>query len=68
MSDNILSAVLTFSLLGNCLWIGLFTFGGYFFGNIPVVKEHFGLVIILVIIMSVVPGLVEYLRHRKDEA
>jgi membrane-associated protein len=58
---------LTFSIIGNCLWIGLFTFGGFFFGNIPVVKEHFSIVIVAIIVISVVPGCVEYLRHRKDE-
>ncbi|NLO74780.1 MAG: DedA family protein [candidate division WS1 bacterium] len=54
----------TYSVLGNCLWIGIFTFGGYFFGNIPLVKQHFSLVIVAIILISVMPGLVEYLRHK----
>jgi membrane-associated protein len=58
---------LTFSILGNCLWIGFFTFGGFFFGNLPVVKEHFSIVIVAIIFISVIPGLVEYLKHRKAE-
>ena len=58
---------LTFSLLGNCLWIGFFTFGGFFFGNLEVVQKHFSIVIVAIIFISVVPGLVEYLRHRKAE-
>jgi membrane-associated protein len=58
---------LTFSVIGNCLWIGLFSFGGFFFGNLPAVKAHFSLMILLVIFISVVPGVVEWLRHRKEE-
>lgn len=57
---------LPYSILGNCLWIGIFTFGGYFFGNLPIVKENFSLVIVLVIFISIVPGVIEYLKHRKE--
>ncbi|TAN38085.1 MAG: DedA family protein [Nitrospirae bacterium] len=53
-----------FNILGGLLWIGLFVTGGYFFGNIPMVKRNFTLVIMVIIVLSVLPGVIEYLRHR----
>ncbi len=55
---------LSFSLAGGFLWIGLFTFGGYFFGNLPVIKENFKLIILGVIVVSLLPSVIELLRHR----
>ncbi len=55
-----------FSVLGNLLWVGLFVFGGYFFGSLKVVQEHFSLVIVVVILISLVPGIIEYLKHRRE--
>lgn len=57
---------IAYSVLGNLLWISLFVLGGFFFGGIPIVKRHFSLVIVVVILISFVPGLVEYLRHRRQ--
>lgn len=54
-----------FNLAGAFLWVGLFLGAGYFFGNIPSVKRNFSAVIIAIIIISVMPALVEYLRHKK---
>ncbi len=54
-----------FSMVGNLLWVGIFVLGGYFFGSLPLVKQHFSLVIVAVILISFVPGLVEYLKHRR---
>ena len=39
---------------------------GYFFGNLPFVKKNFSLVILGIIVVSVLPALVEYLRHRAE--
>ena len=58
------SKFLAFDIFGGVLWVGLFTFGGYFFGNIPLVKNNFSFVIIAIIILSFVPILVEYWRHK----
>ncbi len=54
---------LTFSVAGTALWISTFVFGGYFFGNIPIVKKNFTLVILAVIFISVLPGVVEFVRQ-----
>ena len=55
---------LTFSIIGTTCWISVFVFGGYFFGNIPIVKNNFTAVILGIIFVSIMPGLVEFIRHR----
>jgi membrane-associated protein len=45
-------------------WIALFTFGGYYFGNIPVVKRNFSLVIVAIVLVSILPMVIEFLSHR----
>lgn len=57
---------LAFNVIGGVLWVGLFVFGGYLFGNIPVVRENFTLVILAIIVLSVLPILVEWLRSRRE--
>ncbi|NJD10546.1 MAG: DedA family protein [Gemmatimonadetes bacterium] len=52
------------NLFGGVLWVGLFVFAGYFFGNIPVVADNFTLVIMAIVVISVLPPIVEYLRQR----
>jgi len=59
---------LAFDVSGGLLWIALFTFGGYFFGNIPAVKKNFELVIIGIIFVSVLPMVIHWLRERKRAA
>ncbi len=54
-----------YNVVGALIWVVLFTFGGYLFGNIPVVKDNFSLVILGVLVVSVLPVLFEWLRaHR----
>jgi membrane-associated protein len=59
---------LAYNMIGGILWVATFVFGGYYFGNIPVVKKNFTLVIMAIIIISVLPGVIkflqEYLRSR----
>lgn len=54
-----------YNIIGALAWVGLFVFGGYFFGNISIVKENFSIVILAIIVLSLMPGIVEFLRHRK---
>ncbi len=56
---------LGFSVLGAVIWVGLLVPAGYFFGNLPVVKNNLTAVIMLIIFISVLPGIVEFIRHKR---
>lgn len=53
-----------FNVAGGILWVATFVFSGFFFGNIPWVKENFSVVILVIIGVSLVPGIVHYAQHR----
>jgi membrane-associated protein len=55
---------LFFNVIGGLLWVILLTYAGYFFGNLPVVKDNLSLVIVLIVLLSISPALVEVLRAR----
>jgi membrane-associated protein len=57
---------LSYNILGGISWIVIFIMGGYFFGNLPFVKKNFTYVMIAIIIISVLPGIIEYFRNRKE--
>jgi len=57
---------LTYSVIGTLLWISTFVFGGYFFGNIPLVRRNFTLVIMVIIVISVMPAVLEFFRQRRE--
>ena len=57
-----------YNITGGALWVTSLAYAGYFFGNIPVIKNNLTLVIIAIIILSILPGVVEYLRHRNRPA
>lgn len=59
------SHFLLYNITGAIAWTSLFLYGGYFFGNLPFVKQNFSLVILAIIILSIMPGVVEYWRHRR---
>jgi membrane-associated protein len=56
---------LGFSVLGALIWVGLLVPAGYFFGNLPVVKNNLTAVILLIVFISVLPGIVEFVRHKR---
>jgi len=58
---------LSYNVIGGVGWVAVFTFGGYFFGNIPFVKKNFSIVIIAIILISLVPAVLEFLKHRKKK-
>lgn len=58
---------LAFNVIGAGLWVVSFVMLGYYFGNLPVVKENFTLVIFAIIIISVMPGVIAWVRHKLDE-
>ena len=57
----------TFSILGNVLWVTLFSFAGYFFGNIPLVRKNFTLAIFAIIFLSLLPMIVAILKKLWDQ-
>ncbi len=61
------SRFLMFNVVGGFLWTSLFIFGGYFFGNIPIVKENFETVIVVIIIISVLPMFVEIVKSKRKK-
>ena len=56
----------SYNVIGGLLWVGVCVFAGYAFGNIPVVKENFTLVILGIIFVSILPGIIEFLRQRRE--
>lgn len=55
---------IAYNIIGGIVWIAVFVFGGYYFGNIPAVKKNFTLVILAIIILSVTPPIIEFIRHK----
>ena len=56
---------LTYNVTGALLWVLSLVTAGYYFGNLPFVKKNLTLVIFGIIILSILPGVIEYLRHRR---
>jgi membrane-associated protein len=59
---------LTYNVVGAILWVALLVLAGYFFGNIPVVRENFTIVILAIVAISVMPIAVEAIRERRRPA
>lgn len=55
---------ISYDIFGGTTWVGVCVFAGYFFGNLPVVKQNFSLAILTIIFVSILPGTIEFLRHR----
>jgi len=55
---------LAFSFAGSLLWIMLFVLAGYFFGHLPLVRKNLTLVMLVIIVISILPGVIAWLRHR----
>jgi membrane-associated protein len=56
---------LVYSIGGGALWVSAFIWAGYFFGNLPIVRNNFGLVVLAIIGVSVVPMLVALIKERR---
>ncbi|OAA92852.1 DedA family protein [Clostridium coskatii] len=61
------SKFITYNMLGGFLWVTLFLGGGYFFGNLPFIKQHFSYVLIAIIIISLIPGVVTFIGEKRNE-
>lgn len=58
---------LFFNVIGGVLWVAVFTLGGYYFGNLPVVKDNFSIVVVAIIGVSVLPGIIEVAKRRAEK-
>ncbi len=58
---------LLYNVIGASIWVFGVTLAGYFFGNIPFVRENFFLVIFAVILISLIPVVVEFITHHKNK-
>ncbi|HET6946331.1 MAG TPA: DedA family protein [bacterium] len=58
---------LVYNVAGGALWVTLLVFAGYLFGNLPVVRRNFPLVVAGIIVVSLVPAVAEALRHRRRQ-
>jgi membrane-associated protein len=59
---------IVYNIVGGVAWVALFVFGGYGLGNVEPFKSHFSLVVVAIIIISVMPMVVEYVRARRRPA
>jgi len=57
---------LAYNVIGAVLWVGVCVGGGYFFGNIPVVKNNFSVVVVAIVGLSLLPAVAGYIRHRRE--
>ncbi len=56
----------TWSAVGAFLWVLIVTLGGYFLGGVSLVRDHLEAAILLIVVLSVLPMVYEYLRHRRE--
>ncbi len=59
------SPFMAYNAAGGVLWVGTCLFAGYFFGNLPLVKNNFTLVVLAIVFISILPAVFETLRHRR---
>jgi membrane-associated protein len=57
-----------YNVVGAVLWVGICVFAGYLFGNVPVVKENFSLVVVAIVLLSLMPAVIGVIRHRREAA
>ena len=58
---------LAFNVVGGILWVGIFIFGGYYFGRIEFIKNNLSLFILLIIFISFIPIIIEYIKSRNTK-
>ena len=55
-----------YSTVGGVLWAGVITLAGYYLGNFTIIKDNIEIVLILVVVISVIPIVIEYIKHRRE--
>lgn len=57
---------IVYNIVGGVAWVSVFTLSGYFFGNLPFIQENFHTAVIVIIILSIVPAVIEVIKHRRE--
>jgi membrane-associated protein len=68
MGRMVYARFLSYSFAGSVLWIGSLIYAGYYFGNLPFVRQNLSFVIIGIVVLSLMPGVVEFVRSRSRSA
>lgn len=58
---------ISYNVFGGILWTAMFLFAGYFFGQLPFVQHNFELIVIAIVLVSVIPAVVEYIKARNEK-
>lgn len=58
---------ISYNIIGGLSWVSLFTLGGYWFGNLPIIKNNFHFTVFIIIIISLIPVIVEFYKHKKEQ-
>ena len=62
------SKFIIYNIIGGITWVILFCSAGYYFGNIPMVKDNFSIAILVIIFISILPGIIEFVKHKMAKA
>ena len=54
-----------YNVTGGALWVGLFCYAGYFFGDLPFVQENLKILVVAIIVISILPAIIEVVRERR---
>ena len=57
---------LAYNVIGGVLWVTIFSYLGYFFGNMDIVKDNLSLVLVAIIVLSILPAIIEIIRHKRS--
>lgn len=60
-------SLIRYNIVGNFAWVAVCCGAGYFFGNIPFVKEHFSLVVIGIIVVSLIPAIISFIKSKSKK-
>lgn len=58
---------LIYNISGAFIWVSFFVFGGYFFGGLPIIKENFHYTVFIIVLLSFLPMVFEYLNHKRKK-
>lgn len=61
------SKFILYNVIGGFVWVSLFTFGGYFLGSLPIIQDNFHTAIVVIVILSLLPPVYEYIKNRGEK-